>query len=304
LPYPLPNEDERRALFAWLKQASSLTAWRRLYSLHQAFVDVVTQVYDAEQRGAAHTTIPGNWLASLLRDHDAFAGALDRLALGDRRCFTFLGARGHFSQGLTSVRWWQDMYGGAIYGRNSFGPDDSPRWTDIADAMHACLAAAADIGVVLQKRYSDVPAPIRDVRDYYASSFSSLIKRFLADPSLLPPVPLATPELLVPTGQPIPCYGVWEPVQIDTQHDMLQGLRVKRGPGAQRTLDGCMNYLFADVAAPTIGFPEDGQRKEGRATTWRLLWRDERYGDLPIPEEESHYVFVQPVPGEVLFRYS
>jgi hypothetical protein len=64
-----------------------------------------------------------------------------------------------------------------------------------------------------------------------------------------------------------------------------------------------MNYLQGGSPAPTIDFPEDGQRREGRPTTWRLVWRDDRYGPNPIPEQESRYVFVQPVPGEVLFRY-
>lgn len=68
-------------------------------------------------------------------------------------------------------------------------------------------------------------------------------------------------------------------------------------------LDGAMNYLHADFGAPTIEFEGDTPRNDGRPTTWRLVWRDDRYGDRPIPEEASKYVFVQPVPGEVLFTY-
>jgi hypothetical protein len=64
-----------------------------------------------------------------------------------------------------------------------------------------------------------------------------------------------------------------------------------------------MNYLHADFEAPTIAFAEDSPRHDGRPTTWRLVWCDDRYGKIPIPEEESHYVFVRPVPGEVLFTY-
>jgi hypothetical protein len=54
----------------------------------------------------------------VLWSHRAFAAALERLARGDRRCFTyrldtlFLGRRvagGHFSEGLMNVEWWQDM---------------------------------------------------------------------------------------------------------------------------------------------------------------------------------------------------
>lgn len=68
-------------------------------------------------------------------------------------------------------------------------------------------------------------------------------------------------------------------------------------------LDGCLNYLHGDSEAPTMAFQEDSPRHEGRPTTWRLVWRDDRYGAHPIPDEEEHFVFVQPVPGEVLFAY-
>ena len=50
MPYVIPTDHERRALFAWLRQASSLTAWRRLYSYHQAFVDSVSKAYEDEQK--------------------------------------------------------------------------------------------------------------------------------------------------------------------------------------------------------------------------------------------------------------
>ena len=68
MPYPLPTEQQRRALFAWLKQASSATAWGRLHGCHQAFVDAVQSVYEEEQKtpGMA-VTIPTDWFASLLQ---------------------------------------------------------------------------------------------------------------------------------------------------------------------------------------------------------------------------------------------
>ena len=79
MPYAVPTDHERRALFAWLKQASSLTAWRRLYSHHQAFIDVLQSVYEQEQKtvGMAQT-IPTDWFTSVLRCHDAFAAGLAR----------------------------------------------------------------------------------------------------------------------------------------------------------------------------------------------------------------------------------
>lgn len=306
MPYPVPTDHERRALFAWLKQASSLSAWRRLYSYHQAFVDAVESVYEQEQKtpGMAQT-IPTEWYTSVLRSHDAFAAGLARLQSGDRRCFAFLGARGHFSEGLLQVKWWQGMYRGSFSGRNGFGVEDSPRWPEIDKAMHDCLAAASDIGVVLQQRHTDVPAPIDCMEPYLSQPDSSLIKHWNSQPTL-PVVPAAKPEVLIATGQVIPCYGIWEPVRVASRgifrvssSPPLAESRIVDG----RELDGCLNYLHADSAAPTIAFPEDGQRREGRPTTWRLVWRDERYGPHPIPDEEKDYVFVRPVPGEVLFRY-
>jgi hypothetical protein len=307
MPYPVPTEHDRRALFAWLKQASSLTAWRRLYSYQQAFVDAVQRVYEEEQRTVGMVqTIPTDWYASVLVSHDAFAVALDRLQRGDRRCFTFLGARGHFSEGLAQVKWWQNMYGGSYSGRNGFTPAESPRWVEIETTMHDCLAALSDIGVVLQPRDTDVPAPIDEVEAYLSYRTSSLIRYYHAQPSL-PPVPAVTQELLVPSGNLIPCYGIWEPVRVDANPPhAASGVPVPLPESRNvdgRPLDGCMNYLHGDFAAPTIGFPEDNTRGEGRSTTWRLVWRDERYGENPVPEDEAKYVFIRPVPGEVLFRY-
>jgi hypothetical protein len=309
MPYPIPTDHERRALFAWLKQASSLTAWRRLYTFHQVFLDAVSKAYEDEQNTPSlKQTIPTGWYTSILQDHDAFAAALERLARGDRRCFTFLGARGHFSQGILHVKWWQDMYSGSFSGRNGFDPQESPHWPEIAKAMHDCLAALSDIGAVLQDRVIGNPAPVSDVKEYLAYRESSLIKHWNAQSSI-PPVPTAVPEVLVPTGKVIPCYGLWEPVRVGRRSGTGTtpgGLKYELAESWEvdgRTLDGDMNYLHGDFEAPTIEFEEDAPRNDGRPTTWRLVWRDDRYGDKPIPEEESRYVFVQPVPGEVLFTY-
>jgi hypothetical protein len=310
MAYPIPTEHERRAVFSWLEQASSLTAWRRLYAFHQVFVEAVGTAYADEQNtpGLA-ATIPTEWYTDILRSHDAFGVALDRLARGDRRCFAFLGAPGHFSEGLRNVEWWQDMYRGSLNGRNGFGIDDSPHWPAIERAMHDCLLALSDIGVVLQDRVIDNPAPVSTLEHRLARAEGSLLKHWAAQ-SVLPPVPAApVPEVLVPTGQLIPCYGVWEPVRIGIRSGTgttAAGVEYELGESRDvdgRTLDGAMNYLHGDFEAPTIKFQGDLPRNDGRPTTWRLVWRDDRYGDKPIPQEESRYVFVRPVPGEVLFTY-
>jgi hypothetical protein len=310
MPYPIPTDHERQALFAWLKQASSLSAWRRLYSHHQVFVDTVAKAYvDEQSTPGMALTIATERYTSVLQSHDAFYVALERLAKGDRRCFTYLGAPGHFSQGLLNVKWWQGMYSGSYSGRNGWAPANSPHWPEIEKAMHDCLAALSDIGVVLQPRGMDDPAPISSAGEYLSNPHSSLIKHW-ASLSVLPAVPTAVaPEILVATGKVIPCYGIWEPVRIGRISGTgrtPKGLKYSLADSREvdgRMLDGCMNYLHADFEAPTIEFEEDAPRNDGRTTTWRLVWRDDRYGKNPIPEEENHYVFVRPVPGEVLFTY-
>jgi len=311
MPYPIPTEHERRAVFAWLKQASSLTAWRRLYSHHQVFVDAVAKAYVEEQSTPGMTlTIDTERYTSVLRSHDAFAVALEWLAQGDRRCFTYLGAPGHFSQGILNVEWWQDMYRGSYVGRNGWDPANSPHWPEIEKAMHDCLAALSDIGVVLQPRGIDDPAPVCSVSRYLSYSHSSLIKHLVGQATLSAVPTSVLPEVLVRSGKTVPYYGIWEPVRVGrpsssgkTPKGLAYALPESREVDGH-TLDGCMNYLCGAFDAPNIQFREDDQRHDGRPTTWRLVWRDDRYGDQPILEEEIHYVFVQPVPGEVLFTYS
>jgi hypothetical protein len=310
MPYPIPTDHERRALFAWLKQASSLSAWRRLYSHHQVFVDAVANAYvDEQSTPGMKLTIATERYTSVLQSHDAFYAALERLARGDRRCFTYLGAPGHFSQGIFNVEWWQDMYSGSYSGRNGWAPADSPHWPEIEKAMHDCLAALSDIGVVLQDRVIDDPASVSAIDDYQSDPTSSIIKQLLGQ-SALPAVSTAViPEVLVATGKGIPCYGIWEPVRMGRTSGTgrtPKGLKYSLTDSREvdgHTLDGCMNYLCGDFEAPTIAFQEDSPRHDGRPTTWRLVWRDDRYGENPMPEEENQYVFVQPVPGEVLFTY-
>ena len=297
MAYPLPTEHERRALFCWLEQASSLAAWQRLHSYHQRFVEIVRSVYEEEQRTAGmKQTIHPNELSDLLRRQEAVEAALGRLKGGDRGCFSGLRSPGHFREGLSALWWWQDMYVGSMFGRNGFDASGSPRWRELQTAMGECVLALSDIGVVLRRQ--DVPAPIEEVGGYASQRGESLIKWWLERKGL-PPVPIADPEVLVPTGQVVPHSGIWEPVRAPAT--LLE--RMAAGLSSSRPLDGCMNYLHADTPAPTIGFEDDDPPEEGRPTTWRLLWRDERYGDNAVHSHERNYVFVAPVKGEDPFAY-
>jgi hypothetical protein len=303
MSYPLPTEHERRALFCWLEQASSLTAWQRLSSYHQRFVDVARRIYDAEPRTPGmKQMIEEKELSDLLLGQDVLDAALVRLKGGDRGCFEGQGAGARFSAGLSAASWWDDMYVGCMFGRNGFGPLGSPHLEEFKMRMGQCMLAWSDIGVVLQPNDTDGPAPISDMRAYTSRRGKCLINWWV-ERKELPAVPLADPEVLIQTGQVVPHYGIWEPVR--DPGTLLERLTagLSGATARHRPLDGCMNYLYGGSAAPTIEFEEDEEPEKGRPTTWRLLWRDDRYGRNPVPAHETNYVFVQPVEGEDRYAY-
>ena len=52
-----------------------------------------------------------------------------------------------------------------------------------------------------------------------------------------------------------------------------------------------MNYLHGGSDAPTIEVFDADDEIEEVATQWRLIWKDDRYLDGTIPDEESAYTF-------------
>jgi len=54
-----------------------------------------------------------------------------------------------------------------------------------------------------------------------------------------------------------------------------------------------MNYLHGGSAAPKA-YQETEDDSSEMDVVWRLLWRDERYEDGSVPEEEQRYEFVTP----------
>jgi len=282
VPYRLPTQHEREALFSWLKQASSLTAWERVLAHHQAFVDVVEKAFQDTHRHPPEGEdpyIPEGWMSDLLSSHVAFRAAVARLHKGDRSCFRFLGASGHFNQGISGIKFWRTLHDRYFHmGESDFPPVRSPSWPAIEQAMKACLNVYLQAAVVLQPQHLDVPAPVRSADSLQKHPDHFPFKILLRQPAL-PPVPSVEPPVLVKTGRTISTYGIWEPVT---------------KVGSRYETDGCLNYLHADSPAPTIDFPEDGQRHEGRPTLWRLIWADERYGEQPVPREESSYIVAIP----------
>jgi hypothetical protein len=160
-PYRIPNQSEREVLFAWLKRASSLTGWSLLFEKYKVFSAVVERAFKDDQRNPrtdGKQLIPDSWMSHIFACQAAFEAALKRLKLGDRRCFLFLGASGHFSEGVLGATWWQDMdYRERYMSGPEFTPNQSAFWPEIEKAMNDFLDVFSDLGVVLQSRHTDVP---------------------------------------------------------------------------------------------------------------------------------------------------
>jgi len=154
--------------------------------------------------------------------------------------------------------------------------------------MQACLAAYYKLQAVVEPRELDVPAKIESI-DYLLDPrlkpSATILRDFVAQPSL-PEVPVVEPPVLVRTGRSIPCTGIFEPMAPDGQRGDILDMARRWFACKELRIDGCMNYLCRDSPAPTIAFPEDGMRKDGRPTTWRLIWEDDRYGSHGIPADE------------------
>jgi len=113
-------------------------------------------------------------------------------------------------------------------------------------------------------------------------------------PDPVPEVPDPAESSLVRTGRVVEHSGIWEPV--DAPAPKIISLFRPSSPKGPFPVAGTMAYLHGGTAAPNMA--SDGTRGKGEPATWRMLWRDDRYESGVVPEEEKHYVFLQPAQTE------
>jgi hypothetical protein len=284
MPYRLPGDHERRALFAWLRRISSLAAWQRLLDRHQRLVDIVRTT--TEEEG----DVPNSWPELLLSNHAAMEEAVERLREGNRSCFSYGGGVGHFSQAVWHLSSWDSALGRVVrIVGTDFPPVHSVHWPEIQQAMSHCAAAYRAVAPVLEPRFVDTPAPVKRIDDLYIADTESLFHRLVRTPTL-DEVPEVEPAVIVKSRCPVSVSGIWEPV------------RQRRAAAGSFAIDGCMNYLHAGSPAPTIACAETASPHDGRPTMWRLLWSDDRYGKNGIPEDEREGT-VEPARRAKLLRF-
>ncbi|MDM7574043.1 Imm72 family immunity protein, partial [Xanthomonas fragariae] len=171
----------------------------------------------------------------------------------------------------------------------------TPLWDEFSECLEKMRHLGNEIWAdIIEGRYFEDPAP-----NIYGKWFQKNVSR-MHFPPVIPDVPDPVENTLVATGSRIPCSGIWEPV--DAPKPKKFSLFSKPDvPSGFLPYIAAMNYLHGQSPAPKA-------RQETQTgsvypdVVWRLIWRDDRYEDGTIPDEEAGYVFMKseppPVPQE------
>lgn len=295
----LPSELERRQMFYQLKKESSFTAWNRMLMLYQAWADVAEQsVREADAKGwLERSGISESDYVGILKGLAHQEEGVRRLRKGDKRVFKF-DANGEFAMGHRIVSHWKEMTWRIEIGENGINQELTPRWDEFCARLRDIVTLRLEIfGNVVESQHVEDSAP-----NTYGRWFRENVSR-MHFPAAIPEVPDPAENMLVATGSTIPCSGVWEPV--DTPKPKKFSLFSKpEVPAGFLPYIGALNYLHGGSPAPQAS-QVLGARSIDINAVWRLIWRDDRYEDGAIPEEEADYVFMRPeasvpdVPAEV-----
>ena len=284
----LPNDHERKQIFHWLKQVSSWTAWNRILTYYKAWADVAEEsVRIADSAGTlGKSNIPYDDYVFILDGLAHFEEGVERLRQGDKRVFQY-NAHGEFAMAGRAPHYWSTM----IWGRGEMQIDyeNTPHWDDFERALKQFNALSSECAmVILESDELHAAAP-----NIYGVWLQDNLPK-MHFPQTLPNVPTPLEEVLISTGKTIPYSGIWEPVNSPKPKGF--SLLKQPQPRGPFPITGCMNYLHADSPAPRA--KQETETESLRAdVTWRLLWRDNRYEDGTVPEEEHDYCFLQPEPA-------
>lgn len=284
----LPSDFERRQIFYWLKRNSSFTAWHRILGFFKQWANIAeASVKEASRLGwDKQTGVPESDYVLILKDLAHCEAGVLRRRQGDTRVFK-RDVNGEFLMARTMVSYWCQLASRIDIGENEIDEAHTPYWPQFRKAVRELDEAWAECALcILEPRYVRDPAP---------NIFGKWLQAQLATlpfPSNLPDIPSPTQEMRVPTGQAIPFSGIWEPINAATpkRWSLFNETPAMDSPFS---IAGCMNYLHGGLEAPQVILELD---KGGQAidTVWRLLWRDDRYADDTVPQEEQSYAFTAP----------
>ena len=283
----LPSPLERRQIFYWLKRVSSVTAWRRILQYYEIWANATEDsIRVADNQGLANeTSLPQSEYALILKCLAHCEEGVNRLAKGDKRVFKF-DANGEFAMADRMLSHWIQMLSRIELGENGI-KKDTPLWPEFCETLTSLAQAWGECATeILEPRY---------LEDSALTLYGQWLQNELATmsfPSQLAPVPDPLDNTFVRTNEYTPYSGIWEPVDI-AKPSMLSLISRAPKPQPPFSIMGAMNYLHGGSRAPQITV-ETADDNMDLDTTWRLLWRDERYADGTVPEEEAYYHFTKP----------
>lgn len=285
----LPSNLERQQIFYYLRKASSVTAWKRIFGFYKLWaIAIENSVRSADEKGwSSETSLPHSDYVLILKGLAHCEEAVARLGKGDKRIFKFDG-NGELAMAGRQLSHWSTMLWRIETGDNSVNKH-TPLWPQFCTAVQNLADAWGECGpYILEPRYLEEPAAV-----IYNDWMKNHLKA-MPFPDKLNLVPEPVINKFVRTNKLTPCSGVWEPIYAPEINASLRSLFV-RTPELQPPfkIAGALNYLHAGSRAPqvTVSTEDDSFQID---TTWRLLWRDDRYEDGTVPAEEEGYVFTEP----------
>lgn len=309
----IPTAIERQKIFYHLKKCSSYTAWSRVLGYYKAWAEIFEKsVSEAEDAATPDhpTEISTQKLISLLKGLSACEKSVALLRQGNKAPFRYDGLE-CFAVAERPISYWGEHRYHYELGDIAFNPERVPYWEKIKEAYRQVARAWGENGRdILEKPDTYDPAPFafyQSARDFsfagkpYTSPYGN--KETYPPhhfPPNLPEVPDPKEVVLVKNGELAPVSGIYEPIKLEVPKRKLVSLFSKPEPiTGPFEVVGSMNYFAANGLVRHIG--------EGRnvaPTTWRLLWKDDRYLDGTIPEEEAGYMFNEPRPLPKVLPYS
>jgi hypothetical protein len=286
----LPSDHEREQIFYWLKKISSVTAWRRIFEYYKSWAEVTeNSVRLADNNGwADKTSIPESDYVLILKSLAHCEEGVLRLSKGDKRVFK-CDANGEFEMARRILSHWVQMKTRVDEGENGIDEAHTPLWSEFKVALMATAHAWGECSTeILEPNYLDEPG-----LTLYGDWLKDTLK-VLPFPSQMRPVPDPTENTFVRTNEDTPYSGIWEPIEASLKKNPLLSLFTSPTiPQPPFKIMGAMNYLHGGSKAPRITVETTTDNMD-LDTTWRLIWRDDRYSDGSIPDEEIGYQFTQP----------
>ncbi len=281
------SEVDRQKMFWLLKKFSSYTSWKSLADAYAEFSDAFSRAVEmSDDKDPDLLNWNMDWAKEVVDGKIAFEKGLTLLKKGDRQVFRN-NSRGHLNRASDEL----------IFIQKITGPDFVRDWIknkdEVIEAEKKLVAAICGQGAATE-RDEDEPAALKRwsmlLIEPLPPKHPIDTSKDIVTPQYLSPAPLPT-AITVNTGDEAPFDGIYEPEWSTADIGGSNWLEKLKSTAAfdkpQAIEKGCMNYLVSGAKAPLY---QNGDLDKPMPVIWRLIWKDERYLDGTIPEEEAEYL--------------